>query len=620
MPKVPPTHASLPQPSASSVARHGNQRTKAGAGTNLVTVDSRVKPRGSSSNAGPARRSDGLVKTSQLAVGLLATTALVRGASASNAEAASGLVPLASPVHTGVSPGVPFHYKRSLQVPLGDYLAKLTGNMGQEEGDPRQVKEMMLKPHGRHGNVPQLDPPSIERLMQKFKPQVIDQAFTLSSFCGHNERKIEHAIQRCLPDLYALCAKIEAGQVVGGTRPEDCNAYSTLDERMAHLANVARLVMIKASARRVDHRYGVPMFHAPRELVEPGGGAEAVSNAFRGGRYLKPGLGPDRPGYVVFTNVDEIGRWAEVDDLGIVKVLGHEACHDLCHEGFYNALDSNPVCKPHANKIWEAAVEFDFTQTVSKNATDSLRETLESSNRFMLRVLEDMTQTSPLTEKAYNDGMDLFKDAFEAGIETALQKFAESSARVVQTYGPPIVRANLAEPDSLQLPASMPSTAADRSAPDVALVAVTPTVSTSTPTAESHDRAKAEQPADEPAGRSWARTVSMLALGAGTAFAATTGLRRLVPSRDPASTTPAAAETPDDTIERLPANAKTMLRLLLDDPDKAFSKSALRRESGNAYAKAFNSALRRLSDEGLIQTGTDGTIQATDRARELRGA
>jgi hypothetical protein len=397
----------------------------------------------------------------RLAVGALAFTALARGAVGSGeaGNRATSLLPLGglqpslsgdggtiapapvkqAPQKPVPAPGIPYISNQGLRAPLERLVHEMLSHVGQKDGNPAEVREHLFKVR-RDGQPPQLDPKLLQQAMKEYKPEVIDAAMTLSSFCGAQEQKIEDALKRCLNDVVKRCISLDSlGNSVEGTRKEDCDPYTSLSGRMPALANVARLAVLKAT-REIDHRYTVPILQGPPAVAEAWGGALAVGEIA-----AVPNM-PTRLGTLIMTDEAALAANGGHEDLSIVKALVHEMFHALTDDRFDEAIQNR--FPRHWNPIREFATEFVASHFVTHNATDSPYEQRDGGNHFMLRVAETLTKTSPLTEQAYGAGVYAIKKALIAGDPSHVARFCDAVNGVIKAFGPPVRNRPIGEPAS----------------------------------------------------------------------------------------------------------------------------------------------------------------------------
>ena len=419
----------------------------------------------------PSRHKVELPGFQRLAVGALAFAAVARGAVGSGeaGNRATALLPLGglqpsptgdagtiapvptkqAPLKPEPAPGIPYISSQGLRAPLERLVDEMLSHVGQKDGNPAEVRGRIFKIR-RAGQPPQLDPKLLQQAMKEYKPEVIDAAMTLSSFCGAQEQKIEDALKRCLNDVVKRCISLDSfGNSVEGTRKEDCDPYTSLSGRIPALANVARLAVLKAT-REVDHRYAVPILQGPPAVAEAWGGALAVGEIG-----AVPNM-PSRLGTLIMTDEAALAAKVGHEDLSIIKALVHEMFHALTDDRFDEAIQNR--FPQHWNQLREIATEFVASHFVTHNATDVPYEQRDGGNHFMIRVAETLTKTSPLTEQAYGAGVYAIKKALIEGHPSHVGQFCDAVNAVIKTYGPPMRSRPIAEPASLQAQAGPSST------------------------------------------------------------------------------------------------------------------------------------------------------------------
>ena len=371
----------------------------------------------------------------QVAMGVLGGVAAVQqlGSASAASAARPGAIGLhGGPGAAGIAPGIPYQYEQSLQTPLADLAAHFIANPGQMDGDPHAVKDSLFKRQWRHGYTLQLDARALEDAMKTFKPEVVDQALTLGSFCGHTERTMEDALRKCLWDNVRKCMKLNAaGGVVQGATAEDCKPYTPLGTKVANLANIARLAVLKSTASDVDHRYSEPFLHGPKAVMSDFGGAFSLGEAA-----ARPGQSGYKIGAIAMVNEAALRSRPDIgaDDLALVRALVHELHHALFDDRLQMAIERSPTLAPIAGQLKEFAVEFATSHVVTMNATDSPHEYKRGGNDFMLRALQHMTGVDRLTNEAYQAGMQHFLNAFRHGDTNAVRDVVNSLEYMAEQY------------------------------------------------------------------------------------------------------------------------------------------------------------------------------------------
>lgn len=409
-------------------------------------------------SAGPA------IRLRHLAVGALALASAARAADgrAQNSPAEGALGALAT---VGPTPGVPFVAKRSLKKPLDRFVADLMNQVGQKEADPGVVRSQIFQVR-RTGKPAELSSKALEQAMKEYTPDVVNQAMTDGSICG----LVELTLQECLRQAFERCPRLEASGKVGtSTLQEDCDRIEPLSGRLVHLANIARLAILKVTPE-LAHPFAVPFAGGPADVLAASDGAVTQVATFP-----LPKSG-QRATTMILANERALAEESGItSDLQLVKAFVHEMFHALTNIQFILAVDE--AFPRSRTRLSELATEFLATHYVTRDAQDSPYETRDFGNRYMLRVAEKLTGVAPLDAKAYEEGVSTIKRAFAEGDVTAVKRFVAAVQAVIKQYGPPATF--MREPESAAAAQSGTASAAATSAtPPAPVVSGPPTHAT----------------------------------------------------------------------------------------------------------------------------------------------